>query len=115
MNEMLFDIRKSKEYYYDKCYHTIYISMLVYATMYNRHFRCINCYYDSYFLPSCINEYAEMYDKTIKNFYKQNKENKKIINRVKIFTKKRKLCNDIRNLIISFLITPPKIYSLQIY
>ena len=37
--------------------------------------------------------------------------NKKIIYRVKIFTKKRKLCNDIRNIIISFLITPSKIYS----
>ena len=45
------------------------------------------------------------------NFYKQNKENKKTINRVKVFSKKRKLCDDVRNIIISFLITPPKINS----
>ena len=53
----------------------------------------------------------EDFDRTMKNIYKQNKENKNIINRVEIFSKKHKLCNDIRNIIISFLITPPKIYS----
>ena len=59
------------------------------------------------FLNNDVYEFNEI----MKNFYKQNKENKKIIYRVKIFSKKRKLCNDIRNIIISFLITPPKIYS----
>ena len=52
----------------------------------------------------------EDFDRTMKNIYKQNKENKNIINRVEIFSKKRKLCNDIRNTIISFLITPPNIF-----
>ena len=70
--------------------------------------------YDRYYLCG-INKYVKDFDEKMKNIYKQNKENKRIINRVKIFSKKRKLCNDIRNIIISFLITPPKINSLQIY
>ena len=58
-----------------------------------------------------LNNDVYEFNETIKHFAKQNKENKRIVNRIKIFSKKRKLCNDIRNIIISFLITPPKINS----
>ena len=64
-----------------------------------------------YTIWSFLNNDVYEFNEIMKNFSKQNKENKKIIYRVKIFSKKRKLCNDIRNTIISFLITPPKIYS----
>ena len=67
--------------------------------------------YDRHYLTSYFYKYMEDFDRTMKNIYKQSKENKNIINRVEIFSKKCKLCNDIRNIIISFLITPPKIYS----
>ena len=66
---------------------------------------------DNYTVRIFFNEEIIKFDEIMEHFYKQNKENKRIINRIKIFSKKRKLCNDIRNIIISFLITSPKIYS----
>ena len=77
----------------------------VHSLIYDKH---ESIYYPIY---SFFNKKIKFFAETMENIYKQNKDNKKVINRVKIFTKKRKLCNDIRNIIISFLITPPKIYS----
>ena len=57
--------------------------------------------YDRYYLCG-ISKYAKAFDETMKNFYKKNKENKKLINKVKIFTTKRKLCNDTRNISYRF-------------
>ena len=68
----------------------------------------VNTQKNSFEAELCINhEQLHDFDITMKNFYKQNRKNKAIINKVKIFTIKRKLCNDVRNLIISFLIIPP--------
>ena len=78
--------------------------------VFNKNFEDNSYAYDKYFLCG-MSKYAKDFDEIMKNVFKQNKDNKKIINRVKIFTNKRKLCNDIRNIIISFLITPPKINS----
>ena len=87
-----------------------YKNVRCYNGMFNNNFKNDSCVYNIYVLPSCIYKYTADFDKTMKDFYNQNKE-KKIIYRVKSFSKKRKLCNDIRNIIISFLITPPKINS----
>ena len=149
MNEMLFEIKRLKEHYFDILYfnHNLYdrlhseilylcdkmnnlnmnTEIEIITKEYNDimfHYRNIHCFngefnknfvdnnyaYDKYYLCGMSN-YVKDFDETMKALYRENKENKKVINKVKIFTKKRKLCNDIRNIIISFLITPPKIYS----
>ena len=78
--------------------------------VFNNNFVNNNYVYDKYYLCG-INNYVKDFDEKMKNIYKQNKENKNIMNRVEIFSKKCEICNDIINIIISFLITPPKIYS----
>ena len=116
MNRNLFLMKGLKSNYYDESNYEQYVSMIEYCRVHKRvKFYFGFVIYDRHYLTSYFHKYMEDFDRTMKNIYKQTKENKNIFNRVKIFSKKRKLCNDIRNIIISFLITPPKIYSLQIY
>ena len=113
MNSMLFEMKRLKEQYYDKCYYESMIEYSIRNKDVKIYFNVFKAHYDYYYLPSQIMKDTDDFDKIIKHISKQNKQNKKIINKVKIFTKKRKLCNDIRNIIISFLITTPKNLNLQ--
>ena len=115
MHKILREMKELKLYYFATCYCEQYTYKLEdpfkNKEVAKGYCESLSQYYQKYIFRSFIYTYTEDFDSTMKTFCKQNKRIKQLINRVEIFSKKCKLCNDIRNIIVSFLITPPKIYS----
>ena len=115
MNKILLEMKELKLYYFATCYCEQYACTLEDPfkdkEVAKGYCESLSQYYQKYIFRSFIYTYTEDFDSTMKTFCKQNKRIKQLINKVQIFTNSTKLCNDVRNIIISFLITPPKYFS----